>query len=218
MALALPRLPSLALDPKRIAANSVVIALHAAVFVLLLMPISLPAPDATRETITNVVFDSPRELKPLTPVPVTLEPRPRLTPIQPLITRPPTTVPSDNNVDAIDPAGTDLISIDDSTTSDFGNSNGEPALAQLTLLSGPAPRYPQQAARAGQQGEVLLRVLVDASGLPQEVLVERSSGFRLLDLAALREVKSRWRFQPAMIGGRAVAAFALVPIRFTLPD
>ena len=64
---------------------------------------------------------------------------------------------------------------------------------------------------------MLLRVLVDASGRPVEVTVERSSGHRDLDRAAREKVLADWRFHPAQRDGVPVSAYALVPIDFALP-
>jgi protein TonB len=88
--------------------------------------------------------------------------------------------------------------------------------AQLAYISAPAPKYPGDAARAGAQGTVLLKVLVDIDGTPLEVTLERSSGNRSLDRAAREQVLKHWRFQPAVRNGRTVQAYGLVPIDFSL--
>ncbi|QYF40863.1 hypothetical protein HZS92_02971 [Xanthomonas citri pv. citri] len=87
---------------------------------------------------------------------------------------------------------------------------------RLQYLSSPAPSYPAAALRAGQQGTVLLRVLVGTDGRPAEVSVQTSSGHRMLDLAARSQVLRNWRFQPAMQNGQAVQAYGLVPVSFSL--
>lgn len=86
----------------------------------------------------------------------------------------------------------------------------------LATLVAPAPHYPARARRAGMQGTVVLRVLVDAQGRPEQVQIRDSSGHRLLDDAARRQVLEHWRFRPAEMGGHPVAAWALVPVVFTL--
>ena len=91
----------------------------------------------------------------------------------------------------------------------------EPPRFDLAYLDNPAPAYPVFAKRAREQGIVLLRVAVDESGRVARIDVEKSSGSRRLDSAALAAVK-RWRFVPARSGGRAVAGIALVPINFQL--
>jgi len=80
-------------------------------------------------------------------------------------------------------------------------------------VSSPAPAYPRAALRRGESGEALLRVHVGTDGVPFAVDLVRSSGSRLLDRAATDAVR-RWRFNPAMSGGRPVAAPVQVPIAF----
>lgn len=77
------------------------------------------------------------------------------------------------------------------------------------------PKYPGKAARAGDEGEVVLRVLVGPDGAPLKVEIEKSSRSRDLDRAAIEAVKT-WRFNPAMKNGQAVQDWVLVPINFTL--
>lgn len=79
----------------------------------------------------------------------------------------------------------------------------------------PVPEYPAIAVRRGWEGEVLLRVLVSAAGDAGEVLVEKSSGFALLDDAAAAAVRG-WRFVPASEGGESVPGEVLLPVRFAL--
>lgn len=82
-------------------------------------------------------------------------------------------------------------------------------------LDNPSPVYPPLARRAGEQGRVLLRVHVTADGQADDVLLRESSGSPRLDAAAQDAVR-RWRFVPANQSGRAVAAWVIVPITFTL--
>lgn len=82
-------------------------------------------------------------------------------------------------------------------------------------LQNPAPFYPPLARRMGQQGKVVLRVLVNPGGAAAQVEVRASSGSELLDAAALDAVR-RWRFVPARQGTQPIAAWVLVPITFTL--
>jgi len=81
----------------------------------------------------------------------------------------------------------------------------------------PAPEYPQSARWEGEEGTVLLRVLVNVSGLPEKITVARSSGYTSLDRAAEQSVQ-HWRFTPGTRDGRPVAMQVEVPIRFRLTD
>lgn len=86
---------------------------------------------------------------------------------------------------------------------------------RAAYLRNPPPGYPAAARRNGEEGTVMLRVLVSAEGAPREVALERSSGSSVLDAAALATVKT-WRFSPARRGGEAQEAWVLVPIVFRL--
>jgi protein TonB len=82
-------------------------------------------------------------------------------------------------------------------------------------LQNPAPTYPPLARRIGEQGRVILRVLVSSDGVPEKVELRTSSGSARLDESALDTVK-RWKFVPARQGSQPVAAWVLVPIFFSL--
>lgn len=77
----------------------------------------------------------------------------------------------------------------------------------------PPPEYPRAALRNRESGTVLVRVAVDASGMPSDVTLEKNSGSRDLDRAALEAVR-KWRFQPAQRDGQAVAGSLVIPIEF----
>lgn len=84
-------------------------------------------------------------------------------------------------------------------------------------LDNPAPAYPSMARRMGEEGKVVLRVFVEASGKPSKIEVRTSSGSTRLDEAASAAVW-RWKFVPARRGDETVAAWVLVPISFSLRD
>jgi len=77
------------------------------------------------------------------------------------------------------------------------------------------PEYPELAKQMRQEGLVLLSVDVDSQGLPFKVSITQSSGFRLLDQAALRAV-SHWKFQPGRVGNVPIESEVTVPVRFRL--
>lgn len=91
----------------------------------------------------------------------------------------------------------------------------QPPDLRAAYASNPAPRYPPFARRSGQEGTVLLSVVVTASGTVEQVTVQQGSGHALLDRAAVESV-SGWRFVPAQRQGHPVAATVTVPIRFQL--
>lgn len=85
----------------------------------------------------------------------------------------------------------------------------------VTYLHAPAPHYPAPAREDGEEGLVVLRVLVSKDGRPVDVCVRTSSGFQLLDAAAAAGV-NRWTFHPARQGQQFIDALIDIPIRFRL--
>ena len=79
------------------------------------------------------------------------------------------------------------------------------------------PRYPGKARRAGWEGTTVLKVLVDPEGAPDRVAVDRTSGFEILDAAAVKAVR-RWRFHPARRGIDAVPSWVRIPVAFKLKE
>lgn len=86
---------------------------------------------------------------------------------------------------------------------------------EADYLSNPPPVYPRLSRRLREEGEVELRVRVDATGRAITVELARSSGSVRLDEAALHAVRN-WRFEPARRGERAVEDWVRVPILFKL--
>ena len=77
------------------------------------------------------------------------------------------------------------------------------------------PAYPEPARQRGERGTVDLLLKVLSDGSVGDVSIKKSSGFRLLDEAALTEAK-RWQFVPARRGPKAAEAWIEVPVRFEL--
>lgn len=94
-------------------------------------------------------------------------------------------------------------------------SAGAPS-AMPGYLRNPQPAYPEASQRAGEQGQVILRVNVDDKGAVIAVAVARSSGFTRLDERAQSTVLTQWRFKPAQEAGKSVASQLRIPISFTL--
>ncbi|MCC2680026.1 MAG: protein TonB [Pseudobdellovibrio sp.] len=87
--------------------------------------------------------------------------------------------------------------------------------AKPEYLKNPAPVYPALAKNKGQQGLVQILVDVNSDGSVKHVLLKKSSGFLLLDDAAVRAVK-HWQFMPASQNGVQIESQVEVPIRFQL--
>jgi periplasmic protein TonB len=82
-------------------------------------------------------------------------------------------------------------------------------------LNNPSPNYPSLSRRAGEHGRVMVRVHVDENGVADAVEIKDSCGFPRLDSAAMEAVR-KWKFIAAKLGDRAVPAWVVVPINFSL--
>jgi len=63
----------------------------------------------------------------------------------------------------------------------------------------PAPEYPRSALREGQEGVVTVRLSVDVDGRVLTAEAASPSPWPLLNDAAIRVVKNRWRFGPGIM-------------------
>lgn len=77
-------------------------------------------------------------------------------------------------------------------------------------------RYPVDAMRNQEHGEVIIDASITADGIVQSATVEQSSGYRSLDAAAVSSVL-QWRFNPAKRDGKSVATSIRIPINFAPP-
>jgi len=91
----------------------------------------------------------------------------------------------------------------------------EPPRFGAAYLHNPPPRYPLVSRRMGEEGHVMLRVLVSIEGKAESVEIESGSGSARLDKAAVEAVE-KWQFIPAKRDREPVSAYVIVPIRFTL--
>jgi protein TonB len=77
------------------------------------------------------------------------------------------------------------------------------------------PEYPPAALRANETGIVLLAFLIDVNGTAVESKIERSSGSRRLDEAALKAL-GLCRFKPATVDGKPERAWSKIEYEWKL--
>jgi protein TonB len=87
--------------------------------------------------------------------------------------------------------------------------------SNAAYLQNPAPHYPRLSQRLGEEGTVVLRVLINAEGQAEKLDIATSSGYARLDDAALSTVQA-WRFVPGTRAGVPEAMWFNVPVRFAL--
>jgi protein TonB len=79
------------------------------------------------------------------------------------------------------------------------------------------PYYPSFSKRAGEQGEVVVRLIIDETGIVEDVALLRSSGFARLDRAAT-EIGRRYRFKPYIVNGNPARISTNLLIKFNLKN
>jgi protein TonB len=79
------------------------------------------------------------------------------------------------------------------------------------------PYYPSFSKRAGEQGEVVVRLIIDETGVVEDVALLRSSGFPRLDRAAT-EIGKRYRFKPYSVNGNPARISTNLLIKFNLKN
>mgnify|MGYP003406633713 CR=1 FL=1 len=78
------------------------------------------------------------------------------------------------------------------------------------------PEYPPTSRRLGEEGSVVLQVLVGPDGKVQDGKVQKSSGFPRLDEAALKHALRAWRFTPGSEDGNPVTTWHSVKVTFKI--
>ena len=78
----------------------------------------------------------------------------------------------------------------------------------------PEPEYSEEARTAKWQGAVLLSLVVDENGVPQDIKVVKSLGLGL-DQKAIEAVQ-KWRFKPGLKDGKPVPVSANIEVNFRL--
>ena len=209
LALRLPATPRLSWP--RIGAMSGAMSLHLSLALLLMPPVALQlVRRAQQEPIVVRVVDAPPkpvEIKDLQPP----QHKPRPTPPLRTVQRQQTQVET--------PATPTESTMSYPASRDEGPPDIAPAqdVAPTALGYGNVTRvkYPLEALRRREHGTVILRVLVGADGVPQQIDIETSSGSPRLDGAA-RDAVRHWTFRPGTRNGVAQSAWARVPIAFDL--
>ena len=199
---------------KRTWALAVAIGLHAFAFLLLVAPMAPPHQNhKEKEHVVQVTFQEPPPPPPPPPPPEPpKQPPPKIIQqLKPPPTPPPPTPP---------PPVQEVSSMATQAPPPAPPAPPAPpsditASQDLSYNSRIQPKYPPQAMRQHHEGTVILMILVGVDGSPKDIKVDKSSGFRELDRAAM-EAARQWRFNPTIRNGQKVEGYARVPVNFNL--
>lgn len=87
--------------------------------------------------------------------------------------------------------------------------------SNASYLQNPSPVYPAISRRLGEQGKVIVRVLIGTNGLPERAEIKTSSGFERLDRSALDYVL-KCRYVPGKVNGVVQAMWYEAPVNYVL--
>ncbi len=88
-------------------------------------------------------------------------------------------------------------------------------VSSVEYIKAPQLIYPNLSKRLGESGTVVLRILINEKGLPEQILIHKSTGYNNLDEAG-RQAAQRALFKPMIENGKPVPVYVLVPLTFQL--
>ncbi len=213
------------IDGKRVLAFAGVLLLHLILLGIVLLPrepmsLSVATPQPPVVSVEWVMTPEPPPLPPppivMPPPPVNLQVATPPPSVMPQVRAAPVTTTTEIVLDA--PSELPVLppgEFDSGSTSDPGLGHG--LLLTLKVKSGRPPAYPRRELAKGIEGDVVLRVLVDATGMPQTIEVIGGTRNRNFERAAINALK-RWRFNPHTVDGVPRSAWARVPVTFRLTN
>jgi len=193
-----------------------------------------PAPDELAQldlTSVDLSFsETPDETAAAAPASAPMPPAPPPKPSEPQPEPPPEeaqsvdpSMPAPDTTDLPQPEEASEKFEDSKSAVQPSTSNLQPPLAprQAKVDAPPKPRrnikpdYPKESRQRGEQGDVTLEIDVNVQGTVDDVRVAKSSGFPLLDEAAINAARAA-RFTPAKSGGSPVSSTARLTLNFKL--
>lgn len=171
---------------------------------------SPPQPEAEpRQPDPNVAAPEPEVLKMPEPTPPDPQPAPPEPAHEVATASTPDSATTSPATQGSQPAGVGVVTNQASVGSEYQ------LLSQPYYTKRGQARYPLEAKKLRQEGTVVLTLYINALGRLDKIEIKESSGFPLLDKAAIAAERQS-RFRPAYLGNRPVASKAEVPYRFQL--
>jgi periplasmic protein TonB len=187
---------------------AVAMAFHAAVLFYLKPPAPKP-PKIFNETYVDVTLTTPPPPQP-EPNPIVVPPKPEEKPQPPPPPKPEMTIPEPKPKLPSPPVAQPIIV-----------PPPKPPVQEYVPVTQPnfakqaEHVYPPEAARRHQQGTVILMLYINSGGTMDKIEIVKSSGFPLLDAAAIHEMKQS-KFEPAMDGAIPVRSRAQASVIYKL--
>jgi protein TonB len=169
---------------------------------------SQPSPAAEtpkRQEEKKMVKEKPKEKPPESPSPTQ--------------TQQPQQAPQQNQAQSKSEAQTQSAAVAPATS---GGASGTPIqtdIGKLVVVYQPDADayYPSFSKRSGEQGAVVVRLIIDETGIVEDVALLQSSSFPRLDRAAT-EIGKRYRFKPFLVNGSPQKISTNLLIKFNLKN
>jgi protein TonB len=125
-----------------------------------------------------------------------------------------------SNIPEISGEGADIQIEQDIQIDDFGDDPDMdafiPVERQPQPIKQPAPKYPELAQRAGLEGTVYVKILVDKDGAPKRAVIYKSDAEVFNESA--EEAAMNSMFTPAVMNNGPVACWVVIPYKFRLKN
>jgi protein TonB len=204
-------------NQKVIAAIGIVFAHVVLAYILILQQFQRPEPHLIAETVVNIIVPPPSEPTRNLPLPNQTKSLPQIIPIEHVLPPIANSIQATEKVETLTPTTpttTPAVAVALSAP-----TQAEPSIPVVTsgieYLQAPQAIYPPISKRMGEEGRIVLQVLVNEKGLPEKIEITISSGFARLDEAA-KKAMGKALFKPFQRNGQASSMLATASISFTL--
>lgn len=190
------------MSPGRIAGIGLVILLHIALIYALISGLAYRAVEVLPNPIETKIITPPAEQKTEPP-----PPPPNFAPPPPPFVPPPEINIATPPPPAVSTAITNVTPVRPPAPTPPAPPPHEPVKIgpHVDVAASQQPEYPPVSRRLGEQGTVILEVMVEPNGRASSVKIVQSSGFPRLDQAAVAGVTANYRFSPGTLDGKPAA-------------
>jgi protein TonB len=183
----------------RLVGAGLVVLLHVAIIYALVTGLAHRVVDVVRAPIETKIIDEVREERPPPPPPPPefTPPPPAFVPPPEIHIEPPPPPPKSTAITVVTPEKPLAP-----PPPPVPVAEGVRITPKIDAKRSQEPEYPPTSRRLGEQGSLVLQVLVDTDGRVLDTKLVQSSGFGRLDQAALDGVKTDYRFLPGTLDGK----------------
>ncbi|MDR1529972.1 MAG: energy transducer TonB [Burkholderiales bacterium] len=186
---------------------------------------------SVRQAVTEAVpvfarwiIPAPPAPKPIEIPPIEIKPPPKPKPkfkIPPPVVKTPTPVTIEQPI--VEVANVEPVEVDNTSTEVHETpppvaASPQPKTVSISAVRyrvAPRPVYPKMSRRLREEGEVLIRVLIDTDGQARQQVLIQSSGKERLDEAAMMAIRQA-SFYPYEENKIAIPVWVIVPVMFGL--